>query len=262
MREFKVDQLNVKVCANRAAMGRESAILVSGRINEILGQQEYINIVFAAAPSQNEFLAAIRTQTRVDWRRINAFHMDEYIGPPRDAPQSFGSFLKEKLFGWMPFNSVNYINGNATDFQAECERYTRLLAQYPPDIVCMGIGENGHIAFNDPHVADFDDPLMVKVVELDPECRQQQVNDGCFSNFAQVPTRALTLTVPALMAGKYIYCMVPGKNKANAVDRTLNGEIDEQCPASVLRRHSNALLFLDKESSLLLNLDVSKSIEL
>lgn len=262
MREFKVDQLNVKVCANRAATGRESAILVSGRINEILGQQEYINIVFAAAPSQNEFLAAIRTQTRVDWRRINAFHMDEYIGLPRDAPQSFGTFLKEKLFGWMPFNSVNYINGNATDLQTECERYTLLLAQYPPDIVCMGIGENGHIAFNDPHVADFNDPLQVKVVELDPECRQQQVNDGCFSNLAQVPTHALTLTVPALMAGKYIYCMVPGKNKAKAVDRTLNGEIDEQCPASVLRRHTNAILFLDKESSLSLNLDVPKSIEI
>lgn len=262
MREFKVDQLNVHVCANRAAMGRESAIVVSGRINEILGQQEYINIVFAAAPSQNEFLAAIRTQTRVDWRRINAFHMDEYIGLPRDAPQSFGSFLKEKLFGWMPFNSVNYINWNATDLQAECERYTQLLSQYPPDIVCMGIGENGHIAFNDPHVADFNDPLQVKVVELDPECRQQQVNDGCFGNLAQVPARALTLTVPALMAGKYIYCMVPGKNKAKAVDRTLNVEIDEQCPASALRRHPNALLFLDKESCLSLNLDMSKSIEL
>ena len=262
MGEFKVDQLNVKVCANRAAMGRESAILVSGRINEILGQQEYINIVFAAAPSQNEFLAALRTQTRVDWRRINAFHMDEYIGLPRDAPQSFGSFLKEKLFGWMPFTSVNYINGNTADLQVECERYTRLLTQYPPDIVCMGIGENGHIAFNDPPVADFDDPLMVKVVELDAECRQQQVNDGCFGSLEQVPTHALTLTVPALMAGKYIYCMVPGKNKAKAVDRTLNGEIGVQCPASALRNHPNAMLFLDKESSSILNLDHQKAIKL
>lgn len=262
MREFKVDQLNVQVCANRAAMGRESAILVSGRINELLAQQEYINIIFAAAPSQNEFFAALRTQTRVDWRRINAFHMDEYTGLPGNAPQSFGSFLKEKLFGWMPFNSVNYINGNATDLKTECDRYSRLLTQYPPDIVCMGIGENGHIAFNDPHVADFDDPHMVKIVELDAECRQQQVNDACFSGLEQVPTHALTLTVPALMAGKSVYCMVPGKNKAKAVDRTLNGEIDEQCPASILRKHIHAILFLDKESSLSLNLDVSKSIEL
>ncbi|MGZ3945262.1 MAG: glucosamine-6-phosphate deaminase [Mucilaginibacter sp.] len=262
MREFKVDQLNVHICANRAAIGRESAIQVGRRINELLAQQEYVNIIFAAAPSQNEFLAALRTQTRVDWRRINAFHMDEYIGLPANAPQSFGSFLKEKLFGWMPFNSVNYINGNATDLQAECERYALLLTQYPPDIVCMGIGENGHIAFNDPPVADFSDPLMVKIVELDAECRQQQVNDGCFGSLDQVPTHALTLTVPALMAGKYVYCMVPGKNKAKAVFNTLTGGIDEQCPASILRKHTHAILFLDKESSVSLNLDVSKSIEL
>ena len=258
MREFKVDQLNVQVCANKAAMGRESAILVSGRINELLGRQEYVNIIFAAAPSQNEFLAALKMQSRVDWRRINAFHMDEYIGLPKNSPQSFGSFLKEKLFGWMPFNSVNYINGNADDLQAECERYIQLLTQYPPDIVCMGIGENGHIAFNDPHVADFNDPFRVKVVALDTECRQQQVNDGCFSSLEQVPTHALTLTVPALIAGKAIYCMVPGKNKAKAVFNTLTGSIDEQCPASVLRKHPNAILFLDKESSLTLNLEHQK----
>jgi len=162
----------------------------------------------------------------------------------------------------MPFNSVNYINGDTPDTQAECERYTQLLAEYSPDIVCMGIGENGHIAFNDPHVADFSDPFRVKVVSLDHECRQQQVNDGCFGSLEQVPTHALTLTVPSLMAGSFIYCMVPGKNKARAVSNTLTGSIDEQCPASVLRKHPNAILFLDKESSLTLNLDNRKSIKI
>jgi glucosamine-6-phosphate deaminase len=261
MREFKVDELSVKVYESRAEMGREAALAAGDQIKQLLSQQEFVNIIFAAAPSQNEFLSALKTQNRVDWRRINAFHMDEYIGLPKDSPQSFGSFLKEKLFGWMPFHSVNYINGNATDLPAECERYTQLLTQYLPDIVCMGIGENGHIAFNDPPVADFADPLMVKVVELDAECRQQQVNDGCFSSLVQVPTHALTLTVPALMAGNFIYCMVPGKNKAKAIDHTLNGEISEQCPSSVLRKHTNAVLFLDKESSLTLNLDDQKTIK-
>src|SRR5579863_7765442 len=182
MREFKVDELSVKVYESRADMWREAALAAGDQIKQLLSQQEFVNIIFAAAPSQNEFLAALKVQKRVDWRRINAFHMDEYIGLPDNAPQSFGSFLKEKLFGWMPFNSVNYINGNATDLPAECERYTQMLTQYPPDIVCMGIGENGHIAFNDPPVADFADPLMIKAVELDAECRQQQVNDACFSS--------------------------------------------------------------------------------
>jgi glucosamine-6-phosphate deaminase len=112
----------------------------------------------------------------------------------------------------------------------------------------MGIGENGHIAFNDPHVADFNDPQQVKIVDLDHECRQQQVNDGCFSTLNEVPTHAITLTIPALIAGKNSYCMVPGKNKATAVNHTLNREISEQCPASILRRHPGAILFLDRES--------------
>jgi len=252
MREFKVDQLNVKVCANRAAMGRESAILVSGRINEILGQQEYINIVFAAAPSQNEFLAGL-LKTNVNWEKVNAFHMDEYVGLHKDAPQGFGNFLTERLFSKVPFRSVHYLNGSAKDIQAECKRYSGLLEVYPTDIVCMGIGENTHIAFNDPHVADFNDPQLVKVVDLDEECRTQQVNDGCFSSLDEVPTHALTLTVPALIKAEYVFCMVPGDRKAKAVYNTLNGEISETYPSSILRTHSNATLYLDKDSSALLD---------
>jgi glucosamine-6-phosphate deaminase len=175
--------------------------------------------------------------------------MDEYIGLAPEAPQGFGNFLRERLFEKAGFLAVHYIDGGATDLKKECERYAGLLLNNPPDIVCMGIGENGHIAFNDPPVADFNDRYVVKVVELDLPCRQQQVNDGCFLRLDLVPTHALTLTVPALMAGRFIYCIVPGPLKAEAVYNTLYQEIGEKCPASVLRRHPHAELFLDVDSA-------------
>jgi glucosamine-6-phosphate deaminase len=259
MQEFKVDQLDVRIFETRAEMGRKAALAAGDQIKLLLNRQEFVNIIFAAAPSQDEFLSALSKRTDITWQKVNAFHMDEYVGLADNAPQRFGAFLKERIFGRLPFHSVNYIDGNANDPMAECTRYASRLAKFPADMVCMGIGENGHIAFNDPPVADFADPLMVKVVELDAECRQQQVNDGCFHRLEQVPTHALTLTVPALMAGRYIYCIAPGKSKAKAVDRTLKGEISERCPASILRKHPNALLFLDKESSLTLSLDNKKT---
>ncbi len=252
IKEFKTDNLGIKIYPGRLDMGEAAADRVGRQIVQLLSEQEFVNMIFAAAPSQNEFLAALVKQTGIDWTRINAFHMDEYIGLPQNAPQKFGSFLKEKLFRHVPFRAVSYINGNAPDALAECGRYAELLLQYPPDIVCMGIGENGHIAFNDPHMADLNDPLKVKIVDLDFECRQQQVNDQCFNSLNNVPSLAITLTVPALMAGRYIYCMVPGKNKAKAVYHTLYDEISERCPASVLRRHPQATLFLDNESSSLI----------
>lgn len=146
--------------------------------------------------------------------------MDEYIGLAADAPQGFGNFLRGRLFGRLPFGQVFYLDGQAADPQAECARYSALLAEYPVDIVCLGIGENGHIAFNDPHVARFDDPVRVKVVDLDDKCRRQQVHDGCFASLGQVPTHALTLTIPALTAASGMYCIVPAQTKARAVHDT------------------------------------------
>lgn len=253
MKAFKADNINVRIYPDRAELGRDAADMAGERIRELLAGQKYVNIIFAAAPSQNEFLEALKGQDGIDWSRVNAFHMDEYIGLPEGAPQSFGTFLREKLFNFLPFGSVNYIDGSAHNLNTECERYTDLLTKFPPDIVCMGIGENGHIAFNDPHVADFNDPVLVKAVDLDHACKQQQVNDGCFASLDKVPTHAITLTIPALTSGKHIYCMVPGKNKANAVYNTLNRQINEQCPASVLRKHKQAVLFLDRDSSSMLN---------
>ncbi|MBS1606519.1 MAG: glucosamine-6-phosphate deaminase [Bacteroidetes bacterium] len=241
--------MQTQIYKTRAEMGAAAAERVSSRIGQLLKEQATVNMIFAAAPSQNEFLAAL-LQAPVEWSRIRGFHMDEYIGLRPDAEQGFGNFLRQRLFGKAPFLSVEYIDGNAADPGGECVRYSRLLQRYPVDIVCMGIGENGHIAFNDPPVADFTDPFLVKVVELDGPCRRQQVNDGCFPSLHEVPTHAITLTVPALMAGRYVYCMVPGKLKAEAVYNTVRQEIAEAYPSTILRQHAEAELFLDADSAI------------
>ena len=209
-------------------------------------------MIFAAAPSQNDVLASLVADKSIEWNRVNAYHMDEYIGLDKDAPQGFGNFLKEHIFGLVPFKNVNYIDISAVDPEREADRYAMLLAENPTDIVVMGIGENGHIAFNDPPVADFNDKRLVKPVKLDEICRNQQVNDGCFKHIDDVPTHAMTLTVPALMSAPYQFCIVPAPTKAKAVYETLNGNIDEHCPASILRTKENAVLYLDADSAKLL----------
>jgi len=248
LKDFKADSLNIEIFESNDLMGKAGAELVAQRIGLLLKTQPFVNIIFAAAPSQNSFLASLIILD-IDWTKVNAFHMDEYIGLPADAPESFGNFLKDSLFGKVPLHTVNYLNGNAADKEQECLRYTQLLETNPVDIVCMGIGENGHIAFNDPPVADFNDPQKVKVVELDDACRQQQVNDGCFPGLDKVPVRALTLTIPTLMSAKHVYCFVPGKRKAEAVKNTLKQDIIAEYPSTILRKHPNAILFLDKLSS-------------
>ena len=249
LKEMKAGKLEVQVFDTRKSMGEASAKDVSAKIKELLSKKSEINMIFAAAPSQDDFLAALRDDKSIQWEKINAFHMDEYIGLDPEAPQGFGNFLKDRLFGKVPFKSVNYLNGNAESVDAECERYTALLKKYPTDIVCMGIGENGHIAFNDPHVAFFNDPKMVKAVELDLKCRNQQVNDGCFTSLDKVPTHALTLTIPALVASAFVYCIVPAKTKAEAVYKTVTGEITEKCPASILKKHEKATLYTETDSA-------------
>ena len=180
-----------------------------------------------------------------------AFQM-KYVGLDAAAPQGFGNFLRARVFDRLPFGQVCYLNGNAPDIEAECSRYAGLLAQAPIDIVFMGIGENGHIAFNDPPVAEFDDPAAVKVVALDEVCRNQQVHDGCFADIGQVPTHALTLTVPTLAGAKHHLCIVPAPTKAKAVRDTLEGPVSTACPASILRTCPGAVLYLERESAQLL----------
>ena len=252
MKTFKKDNLNINVYSSRDEMGAAAAADIKAAILRALGEKEEINMIFAAAPSQNEVLANLATDKEIPWGRVNAFHMDEYIGLDKNAPQGFGNFLRDHIFGIAPFKSVNYIRIDAPDAEEECMRYEKLLRENPVDIVVLGIGENGHIAFNDPPFADFEDKKLVKTVKLDEVCRNQQVNDGCFAKIDDVPTHALTLTVPALMSGKELYCIVPAKTKANAVAATVNGEITPNCPASVLRTHASAILYLDSDSSSLL----------
>lgn len=249
---FMKDALSVYICDGRTELGRLSAKAVYDRINELFKTKEEINLLFASAPSQNEFLEALTTYEDIPWQRINAFHMDEYIGLDYNAPQRFGNFLKERIFGSVPFKSVNYIEGNSKELEQECQRYGELLKKYPLDIACTGIGENGHLAFNDPHVANFHDNKLVQIVALDEKSRRQQVNDGCFLHISLVPKKALTLTIPAIVAANYIVCMVPGLTKAQAVRNTLYGEISESCPASVLRLHKSANLYIDQDSAKLL----------
>ena len=245
----QVDKLNVKVYQTREEMGKAAAEEAAAAIRAAIAAKGEINMIFAAAPSQNEFLAHLIADKSIDFTKINAFHMDEYIGLPADAPQGFGNFLRERLFERVPFKTVNTIDSTAADPEAECRRYAALLQAHPCDIVCRGIGENGHIAFNDPHVADFGDKAAVKVVALDETCRQQQVNDGCFARLDDVPTHALTLTIPTLTAPEAVFCIVPAKTKANAVYAALRGGITEACPASILRRHANATLYCDADSA-------------
>ena len=248
MREITKDKLKVKIFENRPELGAAAAETLSEKIRELLKAREYVNIIFASAPSQNEFLAELNKKD-VEWGRINAFHMDEYVGLDKDASQGFGNFLKERLFNNVQCREVHYLNGNAADVQDECKRYSDLLLKYPTDIVCLGIGENTHLAFNDPHVADFNDPEIVKVVDLDKDCRTQQVNDGCFTTIDKAPTHALTITIPALFKSTYAYAVVPGKFKADAIYHTLNSEIKELHPSTLLRRHDHAILFIDEDSA-------------
>ena len=241
----------VRVYGSREEMGSAAAHAVSGTIHSFLRGQEKVRMVFAAAPSQLEFLSSLVSFQDIPWGRVEGFHMDEYLGIG-SASQSFGRFLQKHLFYRVKMGRVEYIHPDPPDAEEECRRYAGMLDERPIDIVCMGIGENGHIAFNDPPVADFADPLRVKVVELDERCREQQVHDGGFPTMDKVPSHAITLTIPTLLSARKIFTVVPGPRKAEAVHCALRGPLTTACPASVMRTHDDIELFLDSASALLL----------
>lgn len=248
VRIMKVGKLQARVYVDRAALGRAAGEAAAAKLKELLAKKP-VSVIFAAAPSQNEFLETLVAAKGIDWSRVTAFHMDEYVGLPGSAPQGFGRWLRDRIFDKVRPKTVHYLDGMAKDAEQECARYAALLQASPPDITCMGIGENGHLAFNDPPVADFKDPKKVKVIPLDLASRQQQVNDGCFDRLDAVPKTAMTLTIPALLSAPSIFCMVPGPRKAPAVKRTLEGSVATDCPATILREHDSAVLFLDKDSA-------------
>lgn len=241
------DKLHYYVCTTRDSMGRIAGKLAAEKMRELLVTKEEVRIIFASAPSQNETLAYLLSDKEIDWTRVVGFHMDEYIGLPEDSDQWFKTYLQKNITGKVDVKEFHFIDG-MKDPKEEIQRYTNLLNESPIDLVCLGIGENGHIAFNDPHVADFHDSQMVKIVELDKYSRQQQVNDGCFPSIENVPTHAITLTIPILMSASTLICSVPGVTKKDAVYKVINDKISTSCPATILRTHQNAHLFLDEEA--------------
>jgi glucosamine-6-phosphate deaminase len=255
VREFRADSLAVAVYSTRTEMGGAAANYVADHLRQLLKSQEEVRIVVGSAPSQDEFFEFLTSPSNldgVDWSRVVVFHMDEYIGLPADHPQNFRAYQRDHLLANANVKTFHEIHGEASDIEAECERLTALLTENPIDLVCLGIGENGHLAFNDPP-GDFNDSRWVKVVELDATCRQQQVNDGCFSILDDVPTHAITLTLKVFQSALKLSGVVPASSKAAAVLATIEGPVSPACPATLMRLHPDARLFLDSDSAVLLH---------
>lgn len=240
-------KIRINVFDTRDEMGEAAGKAVEQKIIELLSEKDEIRMIFAAAPSQSEFFEYLRNSSKIPWEKIVAFHMDEYIGLENSSDALFANFLDRAIFGKVNFKKVHLIDG-LNDPEDERVRYANLIAEKPIDIVCLGIGENGHIAFNDPHVADFNDPETIKKVSLDLASRMQQVHDACFPTLEEVPTEALTLTIPTLMNGNFLFCIVPGSQKREAVKNALHGPLTEASPASILRNHDNCELYVDRDA--------------
>ncbi|MEO8436797.1 MAG: glucosamine-6-phosphate deaminase [Pyrinomonadaceae bacterium] len=249
VKKFRADELNVYVYDSRPKMGNAAAAVIASEIRGVIEKRGRAVVIFASAPSQNEFLSALVETPGIDWSRVIALHLDEYLGMNKDAPQSFRRFLIDRLVNRVPLGEFHGLRGEADDGAAEARRYADLLAANPPDFAVLGIGENGHLAFIDPPFCNFEDPEAVKVVELDEGCRRQQVNDGAFSTLEEVPRDALSLTIPTLMALPKLFAIAPGPAKRSAIKGAVEGPIATTCPASILRRHPDAHLFIDEASA-------------
>lgn len=252
LQRWKVDLLEVRAYADETTLAAAAAEEAVAALQRAIRQYGRARVVFACAASQIRFLEALTARTDVDWSRVEVFHMDEYLGLTPDHPASFRRFLRERLVEKVRPGRVHELCGDAPEPLKEIRRYSALLAEAPLDLCCLGIGENGHLAFNDPPVADFEDPDLVKLVALDEACRRQQVGEGWFSHLEAVPRFAYTLTLPALCRARRLLAVVPQRRKALAIARALTGPIDPACPASILRRHGSATLFLDLESAALM----------
>jgi len=251
---FKLGTLAVEVYDDRKGLGQAAAALAANRLRDLARQHESLPVIFATGESQLATLHALAVIPDVPWNQIVGFRMDEYVGLPDDHPASFARYMRENLTSRVQLRCLYEIDGAEANAQKTCREYADLVRAHRPLLCLLGIGENGHLAFNDPGEGQFDDPLDVKVVTLDRPCRQQQVNEGWFSDIAEVPTKAITLTVPALFRVPELILSIPGPRKAQIVRRTLHDPISTACPATILRRHSNATLFLDRDSAAELSL--------
>ncbi len=251
--QFTVDTARVTVHLTSRHLGEATAAQVAGLIADAVATSGVARIIIGTGPSQAEFIAALVARQDVPWDAVEVFHMDEYLGMPVTHPASFRRWLRTHLTDRVAVRASYELDGDAADVDAEIERYGALLQAAPIDVSCVGFGENGHLAFNDPPVADFADPATVKRVTLDERCRLQQVGEGHFPSLEEAPTTALTVTVPALLRARTVVACVPERRKAAAVRDALEGPIATACPASALRTHPRAFVHLDLEAASLLN---------
>lgn len=251
-RQFQVRALNVNVYETKEALGQQAALDATAFIREAIKKRGTARLLFSAANSQLDMVSSLAAISDLDWNCVEVFHVDEYVGLVTSHSASFGGWLKRNVVDRMHPAKAHYLAGDAKDMNRECQRYAELIKLAPIDISFLGIGENGHIGFNDPHEANFADPQTVKVVTLDEPCRLQQVGEGHWPNLTSVPTQGVTITCPALVHASHIICCVPGRNKAEAVRSALEGPISTVCPASIIRTLANAKLYLDVHSASLL----------
>ncbi|MCS1410788.1 MAG: Glucosamine-6-phosphate deaminase [Verrucomicrobia subdivision 3 bacterium] len=251
-RTMSVDSLPVRIFQDQRAMAAAAAAEVGAYLRDLMSGKESLRIILATGNSQILFLSRLIEDSGIDWSRIEIFHMDEYLGLPADHSASFRQYMKDRVESLVKSKALHYLAGDALLPLDECKRYSDLLAESPIDLCCLGVGENGHIAFNDPPVADFEDIHWVKIVKLDTACKQQQVGEGHFPSLETVPSYALTLTIPALCAAKKIVCLAPESRKREAIRVALREPISTDCPASILRRQPHSTLYLDEDSAALL----------
>lgn len=246
--ELIIENIPISIYEDPADMGNAAADFVAIKLRDAIRTKGNANLVLATGSSQFTFLKALKDR-EVDWQNITVFHLDEYRGISDTHPASFRKYLKDRILDGVGPKRVYFLNGDAEDVEQEMQRYADALKSHPIDIACIGIGENGHIAFNDPPVADFNDPEWVKLVTLDEACKMQQIGEGWFPTMEDVPIQALTVTIPAILNSKTISCVVPDERKAQAVYNTLYHSISTECPATILRKHPDIRLFLDKGSA-------------
>ena len=249
VRSFHADSLAVRVFANANDLSLAAATEVRDFLRDAIAQRGGARVILATGNSQLKFLDDLARLGSVDWSRITCFHMDEYLGIAGDHPASFVRYMRERVETRVKPGRFHYLRGDAPDVAGECDRFAALLREAPIDVCCLGVGENGHLAFNDPPVADFNDAAWVKVVPLDETNRKQQAGYGHFKSLEDVPKSGITLTIPALVAARKVLCLAPGASKASIIRRTLREAIGAACPASILRTQAQAVLLLDADSA-------------
>ncbi|MEQ7004946.1 glucosamine-6-phosphate deaminase [Actinopolymorpha sp. B17G11] len=251
--ERRVDKLRIQIFDDSASLGRAAAQFTATVVRDAVAARGSARVVLATGNSQLDFVAALQDQAGVPWDAVTVFHLDEYLDLSAEHPASFRRWIRERITDPLRPAHVHYIEGDAPDPQAECRRYEGLLRAEPLDLVCMGIGENGHIAFNEPHQVDFVDDAWVRIIELDHESRVQQVGEGHFGSVEETAPRAITVTVPALLSARALQVVVPELRKAPAVRATVYDEVSPACPATILRHQEHAVLLLDRQSASLLD---------